>query len=354
MTNIIITAEARKALEHYQLPQQITFGQHMVPIMLESDWSNGQWSQAVIKPYGKIQLSPTAKVLHYAQEIFEGLKAYKVNGNGPYLFRPEMNAKRFIRSGERVGIPELPVELFMQSVQVFTSLCRNFIPQKSGESLYLRPFIFATEESLGIKSSLTFKYMLIGSPSGAYIASDAMGVMIEREFSRASPGGTGWSKTGGNYAASLSSSKTAHAIGCLQTLWLDSQKKSYIEEMSGMNFMAVINNCIMTPALGDTILDGITRDSVIKLATHLGMTIKETPLLLDDVIKMIQSGQCTEAFACGTAAIISPIGKLVEKDGKSYALKQAPGPVALKLKQALLDIQEGRGNDPFGWRKIVD
>lgn len=354
MPNIIVTPEAHAALESYKMPDQISFGQHMVPIMIESDWANGQWSQPVVKPFGKILLSPTAKVLHYAQEIFEGLKAYRVDSKGPFLFRPEKNAERFNRSGSRVGIPELPVELFLESVKVFTRLSRDFIPTKSGDSLYLRPFIFATEESLGIKSSLAFKYMVIGSPSGAYISSEAMAVYLEREFSRACPGGTGWSKTGGNYAASLMSSKKAHEMGCLQTLWLDALHKTHIEEMSGMNFMAVIDGEIVTPVLGDTVLDGITRESVIKLAPTLGLNVKEAPIELEELLTQIKSGKCTEAFACGTAAIISPLGKLVEKDGSAYQFKQAPGPVALKLKTALLDIQEGRASDPFGWRVHLD
>jgi branched-chain amino acid aminotransferase len=348
--SIQVTPEALSAIQNFQLPKAIGFGTVMAPIMLMRDWHNGKWSEATIVPYGPISFYPTAKVLHYAQEIFEGLKAYKVQGKGPFLFRPIENARRFNYSATQMSMPTLDEQFFVDSVITIARLCHNAIPNNSGESLYIRPFLFATEETLGIKSSNSFRYMVIASPSGAYINSESMPVMIERERVRACPGGVGTAKTGGNYAASILSSIAAQKLGCLQTLWLDATHRRYIEEMSGMNFMCVINGKLVTPKLNDTILKGITRESVLERARNLGIATEERSLSIDEVIEGIQSRTLTEAFACGTAAIISPISTLVEQDASSYALPAARGPIGTRLRQDLLDIQEGREKDPHGWR----
>jgi len=350
MTKLHIREKAVEAIKAYKLPSEISFGVDMAPVMVVCDYQNGEWGDLELLPYGPISLAPTAKVFHYAQEIFEGLKVYKVEGHGPYLFRPEKNAARFRRSASRMGMPELPEEMFLQAVKGMTSFCQDIVPGQSGQSLYLRPFMFATEESLGIKPSLKYKFMVIASPSGAYFTKGTLPVFIERQAARACPGGTGRAKTGGNYAASIQSSKKALSLGCLQTLWLDALEKKYIEEMSGMNFFAVIGGELITPELTDTILDGITRQSVIEIAPGLGFKVKEERINIDQLIQQIKNGTCQEAFACGTAAIVTPIECLTEEDGTRYDLPHQSGEIVSLLRKTLMDIQEGRCQGPNGWR----
>jgi branched-chain amino acid aminotransferase len=250
-----------------------------------------------------------------------------------------------------MAMPHVPREVFFAAVNEIVAYSANFIPRRSGESLYLRPFMYASEETLGIKPSEKFKFMVIASPSASYFgaASNALSVLIEREGARAFPGGTGYAKTGGNYAASLQSAIKAKNLGFVQTLWLDGKDKTYIEEMSGMNFFAVIDGVLTTPVLTDTILDGITRKSILTLAKELGIETVESKIAIDDLINDIKSGKCTEAFACGTAAIINPIDYLAEESGERYPLKNPEGPIGMKLREALLSIQEGRSPDNFKW-----
>ncbi len=354
MSSIEITSEALEALKSFKLPKEIGFGKVMAPVMVESNFKEGQWSKPKLLPYGNISMAPTAKVLHYAQEIFEGLKAYKIGGKGPFLFRPDKNASRFELSAKRMAIPPVPIDYFVDGTKTITAYCADFIPTRTGESLYIRPFIFATEESLGIKPSLEYKFLIVASPSGAYFTSESVQVYIERDAARACPGGTGNAKTGGNYAGSLLSAKSALDNGFMQTLWLDAIEKKYIEEMSGMNFMCVIDGVLVTPKLTDTILDGITRSSILDYANYLGIKTDIRKLSIDEVVKAIQSGKCTEAFACGTAAIITPISHLGEKNGTRYVLKESFGAISKKLREGFLDIQEGRGADPLNWRIQIE
>lgn len=243
----------------------------------------------------------------------------------------------------------------MNSIHAVTSYNSKFIPQNSGESLYLRPFMFASEEGLGINPSNRFRYMVIASPSGACFSSDSFSIYIEREEARAFPHGTGFAKTGGNYAVSLRSAAYAKKLGCFTTLWIDALEKKYIEEMSGMNFFAVIDNRIHTPPISDTILDGITRKSLIVLAKDLGFQVIEEKIELEFLLKTIKSGQCKEVFACGTAAIVSSVDELVEKTGEKYSLKNRDRKVANQLRNELLGIQEGRGLDKHQWiEKVPD
>lgn len=349
MENLKIHNDALKAVSEFSLPSELGFGTVMAPIMIEANWKKGEWQPPEMLPYGNLSLAPTSKVLHYAQEIFEGLKAYKVEGKGPYLFRPEKNAERFQRSANRMAMPELPVNMFLEAAKAMTTHCQDFIPQESGQSLYIRPFMFATEESLGIKPSEEFKFLTIASPSCSYFSAGTLPVLIERTAIRACPGGTGRAKTGGNYAASLYSAKKAQEMGCLQTLWLDAIEKKYIEEMSGMNFACVINGELVTPELTETILDGITRDSILTLAKLNDIRVREEHMTIDDLISLIKSGECTEAFACGTAAIITPIHALIEEDGTTYNLPMTYGPMVKRLKEDLLAIQEGRLEGPSEW-----
>lgn len=350
MSILKINPESLKALKGFTPPEELNFGQTLAPIMMVCDYDNGEWGELGMVPFGPIHLNPTAKVFHYGQEIFEGMKAYEVDNKGPYLFRPDQNFKRFNLSGQRMAIPDIPEEIFMTAVNSITGYCNKFIPNKSGSSLYIRPFTFATEENLGIRPSLKFKFMVVASPSGSYYSGGTMTAIIERNMVRAFQGGTGAAKTGGNYAASLLSSIAAQKKGYMNTIWLDGVEKKYIEEMSGMNFFAVIDGKLHTPPVSDTILAGITRDSLITLAERLDYKVEVAPMEINQLIEKIKDGSCTEAFACGTAAIITPIELLGEEDGTKYILKDAPGPVSKKLSETLLGIQEGRLEDPEGWR----
>ncbi len=349
-----ISSAVKNAIENFIVPKDVGFGTLISPVMIEANFKDNQWSDLQILPYGDITIPPTAKVFHYAQEIFEGLKAYKSPNGEALLFRPEQNAKRFNYSAKRMAMPETPEEMFLTACKTITMLSKRFIPEASGSSLYIRPFMFATEATLGIKPSSEFKFMVLASPSGSYFKAGGLNVFIERSAIRACPGGVGTAKTGGNYAASLLSSTKAIDHGCQQTLWLDAINHQKIEEMSGMNFMCIKNNKIITPELTDTILSGITRASVIELAKTEGYEVIERTIEIDELIDGVKSGEITEAFACGTAAIITPIEKFIEENGISYELPKLDTPISLKLRSHLLDIQEGRKEGPAGWSQIVD
>jgi branched-chain amino acid aminotransferase len=354
MNHIKIDPLAIEAIKNFTLPDDLTFGKVLCPVMIECDYQDGKWGEAKMVPYRKLELDPTCKVLHYAQEIFEGLKGYKVDNNGPFLFRADQNAKRFDLSAERMAMPTLPENLFMESVQAMVSYNANFIPRRTGDSLYIRPFMFATDNHLGIKPSESYKYMVVASPSSAYFSSGSVRVLIERSAVRASEGGVGAAKTGGNYAASLLSMVEAKKKGFDQVLWLDGKNKSSVEEMSGMNFFALYGDVLKTPKLTQTILNGITRDSIIKMAKKLGYTVEEIDMNIDELINDIKEGKCTECFACGTAVIITPINALGEHDGSNYPLNIAESSIAMKIRNELLNIQEGRSDDPFSWRTNVE
>lgn len=352
--DIKIDSKAIEALKSFKLPEDLSFGKVLAPVMVVCEYDNGKWEQPELLPYQKLEIDPTCKVLHYAQEIFEGMKAYKVEGKGPFHFRPDENLERFNLSARRMAMPEVPKDIFMNSVEAMTSHMAGFIPGQSGDSLYLRPFMFATDNGLGIKPSDSFKFLVVASPSSAYFKTGSVSVYIERNAVRACPGGVGAAKTGGNYAASLLSMIEANDKGYDQVLWLDAVNKSLIEEMSGMNMFAVINDVLVTPALTQTILNGITRKSIVKLAEHLNIKLEERELTISELTEKIKSGECTEAFACGTAVIITPINCFGEADGTKHKLQYSEGPIATKLRQGLLDIQEGRAEDPFSWRIPVE
>ncbi|MDD4974849.1 MAG: branched-chain amino acid aminotransferase [Bacteriovorax sp.] len=349
MTHIKIDPAIAEALKNFTLPDNLGFGQVMAPVMASCIYENGRWGQLELLPYGPISMYPNAKVLHYAQEIFEGMKAYRVGGLGPFIFRPDENHLRFNRSAERMAMPHIPIELFMQASLEVTAYSADFVPRRSGESLYLRPFMFATEEALGIKPSEKFRFMVIASPSGSYFSVGGLSVFIERHSARAFPGGTGFAKAGGNYAASLLSAIKTKNLGFVQTLWLDGRDKKYIEEMSGMNFFAVINNELHTPEINDSILEGITRKSIITLARDAGIKVVERKMEINELLEDIKAERCTEAFACGTAAIIAPIDYLAEESGERFPLKDHEGKLALQLREQLLSIQEGRSTDIYKW-----
>lgn len=343
-----IHPDLKSILQEFKLPEKLGFGDVMAPVMFRVDYADGEWGTGQLLPYGPLALDPAAKVFHYAQILFEGLKAYRVETEQPVLFRPEKNWQRLDTSAERMLMPALPQELFMQGLFSVTAYCGNLIPRKPEHSLYLRPFMLGTQPALGLATSDTFSFYIIASPSEA-VASGALKVLIERENTRAAKGGTGQVKVSGNYGAALYSTSQALKQGFHQSLWLDAVEHRYIEELSIMNFFAVIDNEIYTPELGGTILPGVTRDSVIRLAEDEGFVVHKQLLDIDELLNSITTGACTELFACGTAVIIAPISTLGDAGDRVYDLPAVEKSVALQLRQKLLDIQEGRTDDRFSW-----
>jgi branched-chain amino acid aminotransferase len=350
MKKVEIHPEAVERIKNFTINDtQLGFGKYLAPIMIQAAYENGQWQNLELIPYGPLQLDPCAKVLHYGQEIFEGMKAFRHPDDSIHLFRPEQNARRFNESARRMSMPEVPEEIYLEACEVICAYSKELVPKRLGESLYLRPFMIATEVGLGIKPSKKFLFLIIASPSGAYFSADSVKVYIERDDIRAAKGGTGYAKTGGNYAASLKSYAKTIEIGCDQTLWLDSEKHQYVEEMSGMNFFAVIDGKLHTPAMTETILDGITRKSIIEIARREGITVVEDKIAIDELLKAVASGSCNEAFVCGTASVICPIASFLDKDGSTYKMKDPHGKMSSRLKEKLIAIQAGREEAPAGW-----
>ncbi|WP_444921044.1 branched-chain amino acid aminotransferase [Microbulbifer sp. CnH-101-G] len=350
--SIYIDPEVAVSLRGYEMPERLGFGTAMAPVMFRAVCQDGCWSQGELIPYAPLSLDPAAKVLHYAQSCFEGMKAYRTQAGGVALFRPEKNAERMAYSAKRLCMPPVPETLFLDAVRTVAAYCANLIPGNSGESLYLRPFLIGTQADLTVSASTSYEFYVIASPSEAY-HSGSMRLWVEREDARAAVGGTGDAKVGGNYAASLLSVGRLKERGYDQSLWLNPADRNHIDELSGMNFFAVIEGKLHTPALTGSILEGITRYSLLELAKSLGYQVVEESIPIDRLLSQIASGSCTEAFACGTAAIISPISVIGDEE-HCYELYRAPGPVAETLRQALLDIQEGRAEDQFNWMQSVE
>lgn len=351
MANYQISADVLPALANFSLPEQLGFGEVKVPIMYRADFVDGAWQPATLTPYGKIELDPAAKVLHYAQEVFEGLKAYKVGSGHANFFRPLENLKRMNQSSERMCMIDIPEDIYMDGIGLITAYSEKFIPNKSGESLYLRPFLIGTRSNLGMGVSDSFTFMVIASPSAIYHAGQ-MKIQIERDACRAARGGTGAAKTGGNYAASLQSAQNVQRRGYDQSLWLDPIEMKYIEELSGMNFFVLLNGELHTPVLNGSFLAGITRDSIISLAKHQGITVVERNIPIEEVLSGIRTGAVSEIFACGTAAIVSPVSLIADADDTIYQVAKVDE-LAATLRQSLLAIQERREDDPFGWTMEV-
>jgi branched-chain amino acid aminotransferase len=316
------------------------------------------WAEPELVPYGPISLDPATAVFHYGQEIFEGMKAYRQPDGGIALFRPEANAKRFARSAARLALPEMPVELFMETVEALVKQDAGWVPNKVGESLYIRPFMIATEVGLGVRPSNKATYLLIATPAGAYFdPSKAVSVWISTEYVRASQGGTGEAKCGGNYAASLVAQKAAAKEGCDQVVWLDAVERKWVEEMGGMNLYFVKGKgkyaTIFTPKLTGTLLPGVTRDSILSVAADLGYQVEEGMISTSDWQAGIASGEITETFACGTAAVVSPIGQAKSTMGTWVTGDGQPGVITMQIRNHLLAIQHGNLEDKHGWVKRV-
>jgi branched-chain amino acid aminotransferase len=323
------------------------FSDHMVTIL--HDEKRG-WHDARIEPRAAFSFDPAIMVLHYAIEIFEGLKAYRFPDGGGALFRPDANARRFRSSAERLAMPPLPEETFVESVRELVRTDRDWIPSSEGSTLYIRPFMFATEVGLGTRPAVEYRYCVTASPSGAYFSSSSgIRIWIADEFTRAGPGGTGAVKCGGNYAASLAAQLEGQREGCEQAVFLDAVERRWIEELGGMNIFFVFDDgSLQTPPLG-TILPGITRDSLITLARDLGLTVREEPYSVDQWQDDARSGRLTETFACGTAAVVAAIGSVKGRRHDFVIGDGETGPVAARLRKALTDIQFGRAEDRFGW-----
>lgn len=348
MNNTIkIDPNVTALLEQYALPSPLGFGLELAPIMYRADYMNGAWQAGQLIPFGEVGINPAATCVQFGQQCFEGMKAYRVDQSEPELFRPDMNYARFTRSAKRLCMPPPPPELFADALSQLTETLAPFIPDGSGQSLYLRPTLLGLDHTFAVKSSDHFCFLLLASPSDAYYAAPIT-VMIERDQSRAAKGGTGAVKVGGNYASSLAATSKSVSAGFDQPLWLDAATHQNVEELSGMNIMAVVNGELHTPALSGTILPGITRASLMELADAENMLVVERIMPIDALIKDIKSGACTEIFAVGTAAIVAPIAEIGEANGTRITLPHI-GQTAGKLKAALLGIQEGRAPDSFGW-----
>ncbi len=333
-------------------PAQLGFGQHFTERMLTARWDpRGGWQDARIEPYGPLTLDPAAKVFHYAQEVFEGLKAYRWGDGSVVTFRPGMNAARFNRSAARLALPEVPEELFIGGVDALVRLERDWIPTAPETALYIRPTLVAVEPALGVKPSEECLFFVILSPVGAYYASgfNPVRILVEDHYVRAVPGGTGATKSGGNYAASLLAGKKAKERGFDQVLWLDAIRRRYVEEVGAMNIFFVVDGGLVTPPLTDSFLAGVTRDSVLALAGELGIAAEERPVEIDELIAGVRAGSVTEAFGTGTAAVVSPVGELGYRDQVVAVGDGGVGPVTRRLYDTLTGIQYGRLPDRFGW-----
>lgn len=327
------------------------FGRHFTDHMVSIDWTlEDGWSDARVEPYGPLQIDPASAVLHYGQEIFEGMKAYRRADGSVWTFRPEENAKRMQRSAARLALPQLPVELFVEAVRQLVEVDEAWVPAGGENSLYLRPFMIANEVFLGVRAAQTVRFMVIASPAGPYFASGVkpVSIWLSTEYNRAGKGGTGSAKCGGNYAASLLPTQQAAEHGCAQVLFLD-ESGSDLEELGGMNVVLVkADGTLVTPE-SDSILDGITRNSLLQLAADAGHAVERRPVTLSEWREGIADGSITEVFACGTAAVLTPIAAL-KSPTETIGDPDAPaGPVALALRKQLTDIQYGRAEDPHGW-----
>jgi branched-chain amino acid aminotransferase len=334
------------------------FGQVFTDHMITLRWSAERgWHDGRLEPYGPFTFDPATMVFHYAQEFFEGLKAYRQDSGSITMFRPDANAARFNRSARRMAMPELPEETFVRALELLVAQDRDWVPAGEGNSLYLRPFLIATQRGLGVNHpSSEYLFCVIASPAASYFKGGVkpVTVWLSEEYTRATPGGTGAVKCGGNYAASFVAQQQAVEQGCDQVVWLDAAEHRWVEEMGGMNLFFVRDSgggqpWIMTPPLTGTLLPGITRDSLLRLAPELGIKAVEERITIDQWEAECEAGELTEVFACGTAAVITPVGRARGKSAEWLVGDGAPGPVTMRLREELIGIQYGRLPDPFGW-----
>jgi branched-chain amino acid aminotransferase len=343
------------AEEREKILESPGFGKFFSDHMAVVSWTAGKgWHDAQVMPYGPIAMDPASAVLHYAQEIFEGMKAYRHSDNSIWSFRPGANAKRFNKSAARLAMPSIPEEFFIDTIKALVKTDSAWVPSGGEKSMYLRPFMFASEAFLGVRPSNEYKFMVIASPVGAYFSGGVKPVKIwlSSNYARAAVGGTGSAKCGGNYAAGLLAQMEASQHGCDQVCFVDATEQKWVEELGGMNLYFVQKDgSLVTPPTSGTILEGITRVSILSLAKEMGLNPVERPVSISEWREGIKSGAITEVFACGTAAVITPVGQLVwaTSEGNQSVGANEIGATTLKLRNALLDIQYGRVPDIHGW-----
>lgn len=352
ITNTDIKVEAVNESRIHEVDfENLQFGRLFSDHMFEQEFVNGQWQEPIIKPFGSFEITPAMNVLHYGQAVFEGMKAFYVDEKTVNIFRPMDHHKRFNTSCRRICIPETDYKTFISALETLIQLDHKWIPKKSGTSLYLRPFIFASDDLLAARSSDKFSYHIITSPVGAYYPEgfDPVSLTTSEKHVRAVVGGVGNVKTAGNYAASFLPAKKARDKGYTQVLWLDAKKQKYIEEVGTMNIHFLIGDTLITPALNGSILPGITRRSIIALAEEWGLKIEERRIALEEVFDAYADGSLKEVFGSGTAAVVSPVG-LIEHNGRTIELdREKPGEFAKKCFDEITDIQYGKTEDRYGW-----
>jgi branched-chain amino acid aminotransferase len=348
---------ARSVEEREAILANPGFGTNFTDHMVDICWSEwGGWHRPRVQPYGPIALDPAAAVLHYGQEIFEGMKAYRHADGSIWTFRPEANASRMQRSAARLALPELPTDYFIESLKQLIAVDGDWVPSAPETSLYLRPFMFAKEAFLGVRPAKKVNYYVIASPAGAYFTGGVapVAIWLSTEYARAGRGGTGAAKTGGNYASSLLAQAEASAKGCAQVLFLDSVEGKYVEELGGMNVVLVYKDGTLVTPLSDSILEGITRDSILQLAEDRGLTVERRRVSIDEWREGVASGDIVEMFACGTAAVVTPIAVVKAEGFEIGTADAAAGELTMSLRQELTDIQYGRLPDKHGWLTRLD
>lgn len=349
----ILTSNVEESRANQLDPANIQFGKIYSDHMLVADFENGKWGQPQILPYGNISMSPSTTFIHYGQSIFEGVKAYKNQNNEVAIFRPEENWKRFNVSAQRLAMPTIPEEIFVQGMKQLIALDSDWVPNSDGCSLYIRPFMFATDEFIGVRPAEKFRFMIISSPAGQYYSKPTK-IYVQDKYVRAFPGGIGFTKAAGNYALSMLPMLEVKKLGYDQNLWTDGVEHKYIHEIGTMNVFFVLNKKIVTPDLSDgTILAGVTRDSVIKLLKEKGYTVEERPISIDEIKEYYAKGELNEAFGTGTAAVIAPIAELFY-EGKTLELPPVETwEISNWISKELADIRYGRTEDTHHWMMKV-
>lgn len=349
--NIKITTSQTSRLKETDF-SNLPFGHIFSDHMFVADYADGEWKNFQIMPYGNLSMSPAMASLHYGQTFFEGLKAYKHPDGKIVVFRPDKNAERFNLSAQRMCMPELPTEIFLQSIAALVNIDKGWIPTAAGTSLYIRPYMFATDPYLGVQPSKTYKYIILTCPVGAYF-SKPLKVKVEDKYSRSSEGGFGFAKTGGNYGGSLFPAQEALKEGFDQIIWTDGHDHAYVEELGAANVMFIIDGVLVTPSTRDTILKGVTRDTVLTLARKWGVPIEERRVAVAEVIDALKAGKLTEAFGVGTAATIAPIASIGHK-GEIYTLPdQSKAEFSNKALKTLNEVRYGTAADEFGWNYVI-
>lgn len=345
--DISVTKVQRSKLQDTNL-ENVPFGKYFTDHMLEADYADGEWKKVVIRPYQALQMEPSMAALHYGQAIFEGIKAYKDEKGDVSIFRPADNFRRFNQSAGRMNMPLVPEEIFMEGMRQLIALDKDWVPAYKDHSLYIRPVMFATDEALGVRPSATYKFLILLSPTGPYFV-NPMRILVEEKYTRAAPGGVGFSKNAGNYGGSMLASTLARQQGFDQVLWTDAFEHKWLQEVGMMNVFFVINGRAITPSLEEgTILEGVTRASVIRGLEEMNIPVEERRINIDELVAAYKAGQLTEVFGTGTAAVIAPVKELRYK-GYSMTFDTDGYRISPAIKTWLNDIREGRIADKFGW-----